>query len=379
MKFLKTLGVLSLIFQLFNPASIKATEEISYDQAMALGFDKIKQLDDYKIEFEMMNLDTNLPLYEGVIHGKQSTGDWELEVSFFENIGTEEEPELKTFPFHLRSYHHFYLTYTKQIEQLREWDELNLLSWPQNIELPLLPREDKWVKVSMNPYRDETMAANGLEKWLLIPDTERLHEISGEWVDYHQGTYQVSMERIEIPTNLFQSDGGVQLSSSLLIDFFNDETLKKVVALVDHDFNVQTSKQGVHLIIESSMNLPKFLEEYAWNNEEIEQIQSSLTDLNLNHQFEIDSRHVTNKLTHVSWQLRPRDDIYEISLTGIAEWFDLNLFDQNNTAKLQSSSLCLKMRLSPNERKIPHWTTFDSISQHELNHLINIPISSHSQ
>lgn len=147
------------------------------------------------------------------------------------------------------------------------------------------------------------MAANGLEKWLLIPDTERLHEISGEWVDYHQGTYQVSMERIEIPTNLFQSGGGVQLSSSLLIDFFNDETLKKVVALVDHDFNVQTSKQGVHLIIESSMNLPKFLEEYAWNNEEIEQIQSSLTDLNLNHQFEIDSRHVTNKLTHVSWQL----------------------------------------------------------------------------
>lgn len=35
---------------------------------MALGFDKIKQLDDYQIEFEMMNLDINLPLYEGVIH-----------------------------------------------------------------------------------------------------------------------------------------------------------------------------------------------------------------------------------------------------------------------------------------------------------------------
>ena len=83
----------------------------SYHQAMSLGLDKIAELENYQIDFEMVYEDSGDPIYAGTVFGNQASGDMALTVDFYENVGSEDEPMMEAYPFEMLAYDHFYLVY----------------------------------------------------------------------------------------------------------------------------------------------------------------------------------------------------------------------------------------------------------------------------
>ena len=77
------------------------------------------------------------------------------------------------------------------------------------------------------------------------------------------------------------------------------------------------------------------------------------------------SDNVTNKLRYVDIIANPRDNTYHVSLEGIAELFELNLFGRES-ADLESSNYRLDIYLEEvADAEVPSFTSLDRMTSKE--------------
>ncbi|MBG9982984.1 hypothetical protein HZY86_07800 [Aerococcaceae bacterium DSM 111020] len=350
--------------------SISANEEApypTYHQVMELGFNKIQQLENFQIDFEMMDVNQERTLYQGTFYGNQDTGNLEMKIDFFENIGTDEEPDFKTHPFHLYAYDHFYLVYNNQIQSLLSLGIADLPLITDETGQLLKENTQTMTAIGSDTLTERHTPMNYLTALLMLPNFEKINEIPAEFIDYHQGQYQVSMERVEIPEGLFQQAGNFKMGYLTQVKFERLNDPERIQMNVLPEFTVQKPQRGVDINLGTSSNINQLLQNYDVPS--TEQDQTSEID-ELDYQFRVNSRDVTEKLTKAEWTLVPSEHYYQVKLTGIAEKVNLNFFD-TNTAKLNSANLQLTMTLKPTDYQIPPVETLDTLSQKELIYFIN--------
>ncbi len=362
--------LLVMVFNvILSPMSVGATESEtpSYHQVMELGFDKIQQLENFQIDFEMKDVNEDSLLYQGTFYGNQKTGDLEMQIDFFENIGTEDEPELKTHPFHLYAYDYFYLVYSNQIQSLLSLGLADSPLIPEETIHQLKENQQAVTAIDSGVLTERNTPMNYLTALLMLPNLDKISEIPAEFIDYQDGRYQVSMERVEIPEGLFQQAGHFKMSYLTQLKFERLNDPERIQMGLVPEFTVQKPQRGVDINLGTTSNINQLMQNYDVPS--TDQEQTSEID-ELNYQFRMNSRDVTEKLTKAEWTLIPRENYYQVKLTGIAEKVNLNFFD-TNTAKLNSANLQLTMTLKPTDHQIPPIETLDIYSQRELIYFIN--------
>lgn len=336
----------------------------SYHQAMSLGLDKIAELENYQIDFEMVYEDSGDPIYAGTVFGNQASGDMALAVDFYENVGSEDEPMMEAYPFEMLAYDHFYLVYTNQIE----W--LNSLGFS---DLPLVTPEatgfleekvEFWTPVESSLLAQRNEPVNMLKSFLMLPDSNQIDDIAAEFISYEDGVYDVSMERLEIPVGLFQEAGSFELDFAIDLSF--RELIEEQTFAVDmsQNFSYQRPSRGVMIDLGTSSNIQQLIRELSEPEIPLEgELPPEPQDFN--HQFTVRSRDVTEKLTKADWELIPSEDYYHVELTGIAERVNINVFG-TNTSKLNAANVRLSMTLTPTDFVLPEVGTLDTVNQREL-------------
>lgn len=351
-------------------SSQEVVEEQSYHQAMTLGFDKITELENFQLDFEMVYTDTGIPVYSGIVYGNQETGDIELQVDFYDNLGSDEEPVIETYPFHLYAYEHFYLVYTNQIEWLNHLGLSDIpLVTPETIEF-LESNEETVTPIESAQLAQHNEPVNTLKSFLMLPDPNQIDEIATEFISYEDGVYEASMERLEIPVGLFQEAGSFELD--YLIDLKLRELIEEQTFAVDigHNFSYNRPSRGVLIDVGTISNIQQIIAGLREPDLPMEgEAPSENEPADLNHQFTIRSRDVTEKLTKAQWELKPSEDYYHVELTGIAERININVFGAR-TSKLNAANVTLEMTLTPTDYDIPAVETLETMNQRELVYML---------
>lgn len=356
--FLAWVLAISLVFFQGQTAGYAAED---YRFALALALDKLQDLDHYALDYKLVNEETGQVIFLGQVVVNEESGDLHFKSQSYEDLGGE-DPGQEPERFDFYSFDNLSLAYISQGPWLDSVDffDQEVFHGAQLAKYPELVNAR--VAISPNYLENISWPSDLLAILALFPNGDRLDQVDPAHLTYSQGWYQLDLERVEIPPGLFSYLPGINLR-------FNLES--QISQRPGEDWRVQlTDWLSYNENISGFYFSRRVQQEVDWRSlnftpgSEVDR-QSFLFD----ERWALDSRDITDKLTQLILTFNPQEKDYRLSLTGIAEFFELNFF-QYNAAKLTSASYRLDIHLVESQEPLPSFRDMEALSQAEYAYLM---------
>lgn len=328
------------------------------DFVKALG--GLEAIDHYQVNYTLTDTHTAETIAQGEFIGNQSDGDLMGKIAYYFPKASP-----KQYDFEFISYRQFDLAYVKTFQFLDSMAFFNQPYFNRNIHKEISDLKDVYVAIESLELNRVNLLRDPFNSLLMLPDLNRLSRIAGDNLYQIDDLYMLSLERIEIPEYLFrhsnnfgfnfQYDMKVQPASE------NETHLAwNVVSEQRFDISEKDNSLNFKATVNSELSdlmLPQTVEGTERNNEKFAR------------QMSLDNHLMLDKLTKVNMVYKESTQTYRISLVGIVEQIEFNLFS-DETAGLETTEYRLDYTVKPLEREIPSLNEIDKITSAEADYFL---------
>lgn len=328
------------------------------DFIKALG--ALEAMEQYQINYSITDSHTDERVAEGEFVGNQLSGDLMGKISYY---FPESAPNQYDFEF--ISYRHFDLAYVKSFELLNSMAFFNQPHFKVDVHEQIAALQDTFITIETTELNRVNMQRDPLSTLLMLPDLNRLTRVPVDKLYQINDLYLLSLERLEIPEYLFR------VSTNFGFDFhLGMEILPAAENERQIDWNVTTEQR---FDVSEKDNSLKFKAA----------VDSELSDLMLaqlpegterdnqkfSRQMSLDNNVMLDKLTKVNMVYNAKTQTYRISLVGIVEQIEFNLFS-DETAGLETTEYRLDYQIKPTEREIPKMDEIEKMTGAEADYIL---------
>ncbi len=328
------------------------------DFIKALG--ALEAMEQYQINYSITDSHTDERVAEGEFVGNQLSGDLMGKISYY---FPESAPNQYDFEF--ISYRHFDLAYVKSFELLNSMAFFNQPHFKVDVHEQIAALQDTFIAIETTELNRVNLQRDPLSTLLMLPDLNRLTRVPVDNLYQINDLYLLSLERLEIPEYLFR------VSTNFGFDFhLGMEILPAAENERQIDWNVTTEQR---FDVSEKDNSLKFKAA----------VDSELSDLMLaqlpegterdnqkfSRQMSLDNNVMLDKLTKVNMVYNAKTQTYRISLVGIVEQIEFNLFS-DETAGLETTEYRLDYQIKPTEREIPKMDEIEKMTGAEADYIL---------
>lgn len=353
----------------FNQIILVNAESAQPDvrQAFALAMENFGQFNQYEMTFKIENKDTNQMLLKGRLLHHVEEGNLFLDMSVYDyQSETEDEDSQsvqKVHPFRMLAYGNQQLIYLNQMEWLNSLGIFDLAPIRSSLQSEVSRYQRHWVAVN----QPQPIDASESQPLFPLIENQTILDMQPEDVSYHNGAYHFNLERIDIPRNILNEWGNIQLNyiPKVTLDMNLDET--GWLLNTEQDFSIDQHRSDIVVNLGARFDVVDFF------NPSTSSIDESIFDeqiTDLNREFTFSTEDVTQKMTDINYYMHPGNQHLSVEINGIAERIALNIlgYQQN---QLLSSNYQLSIDIRPSTESIPPMTNIPRLTSAEFNYLLN--------
>ena len=332
-----------------------------YRQAFGLALEKLTRMDTFKLTYRLRDVDHQQTLLEGEVRKGE---DLALQLNFYSYASPEEVQPSQVHPFNVYAYDQFRLIYTNQLAWFNSLGLIDQNYLLNDQEKAVFRNLDQTLIQVDGQVGDQGLNLDRLVAALcLFPDPDLIKNIRVEDLQYDGGTYQYHGQLTEIPEGLFRKAASFQLKNQLDLQVLQDSASQDWQVSLQPSMTVARQESGLNIMVASQGKLSDLPSVAESGDSSSTLPQTHLIDFQEDQALRSDN--VTNKLRYVDIIANPRDNTYHVSLEGIAELFELNLFGRES-ADLESSNYRLDIYLEEvADAEVPSFTSLDLMTSKE--------------
>lgn len=333
-------------------------EQRTNDFIKALG--ALEAMEQYQINYSITDTHTDERVAEGEFIGNQLSGDLMGKISYY---FPESAPNQYDFEF--ISYRHFDLAYVKSFELLDSMAFFNQPHFKVDVHEQIADLHDVFVAIESTELNRVNLQRDPFKTLLMLPDLNRLSRVPVDNLYQINDLYLLSLERLEIPEYLFR------LSTNFGFDFHLGMEILPVAeneSLID--WNVTSEQRFDVSEKDNSLNF-KAAVDSELSDLMLPQLPEGTERVNQKfaRQMSLDNNVMLDKLTKVSMVYNAKTQTYRISLVGIVEQIEFNLFS-DETAGLETTEYRLDYQIKPVEREIPRLDEIEKMTGAEADYIL---------
>lgn len=408
-------GLVSLLAcgSLWTPSEklfVRSMEDESYQESILeshLAYEDIDQslqdiqnLTAYDMHIELTDLDQNIPVAAGTIQVDNERGDAFFDMKFYEvneesaqhtsEAAQAEETtqndalrqSLSVYPLRVLTYSGFELAYINQVELL---NTEGLGPIDEDIQKELSSYNHYYTPIERSELERLKFDTSVNEALQFLPNADVIRSIDPEFIKETDQAYTIDVERVEIPTNLFEQLKGFLMHVDL------DMSIKPIDSLyrpwdvhIDQRFTVETNRddftieRGVKsdlsaLVEEAGVQVDSQSSESSMGDESDEDTDESVSFEETTAEIpskassnqKLRTEDMTGKLTKASLQFHKHQASYVATLEGIGESINFDFFNHSSNQPLKSTRYRLKISIQPSEQRIPDYQSIPRMTNQE--------------
>lgn len=328
------------------------------DFVKALG--NLETLEHYQIHYKLTDTQTDETVAEGQFAGNQSDGDLMGRLAYYFPDASPQQ-----YDYEFISYRHFDLAYVKTFELLDSMAFFNQPYFNLEVHEKIADLKDKFVAIESSELNRVNLQRDPFKTLLMLPDLNRLSRISADRLYQVNDLYLLSLERLEIPEYLFRHSNNFGFDFHLGMDILPaDDTDTHINWNVNSEqrFEISERDNSLNFKVAVDSDLSDFMLPQA--PEGVER-----TNEDFSRQMSLDNDVMLDKLTKVNMVYNSATQSYRISLVGIVEQIEFNLFS-DEAAGLETTEYRLDYTLKPIETEIPRLDELDKMTASEADYLL---------
>lgn len=336
-------------------------------QAFALAMENFGQFNQYEMIFKIENKDTNQTLLKGRLLHHVEEGNLLLDMSIYDyQSETENEDRQilqKVHPFRMLSYGNQKLVYLNQMEWLNSLGIFDLAPIRSSLQSEVSRYQRHWVAVN----QFQPIEVSEWQQLFPLIENQTILEMKPDDVIYQNGAYHFNLERIDIPRNILNLWGNIQLNymPKVTLDINQDKT--GWLLNTEQDFSIDQHRSDIVINLGATFDAVDFFNPLTSSMNK-SMLDEKITDLN--REFTFSTGDVTQKMTEINYYLHPGNQHLSVEINGIAERIALNILgDQQN--QLLSANYQLSVDIRPSNESIPPMTSISRLTSAEFNYLVN--------
>lgn len=335
----------------------QAEQQIN-DFVKALG--ELENLNYYQISYTLTDVPKNEVISKGKLVGNQEEGDLLGTLSYF-----FPEASPSQYDFEFISYRHFDLAYVKMFKLLNSMAFFNQPYFGKDVHRQAEELTDMFVSIDSSELNRINLSRDPYQFLVLLPDLNRLSRISADKLYKINDMYLLSLERLEIPEYLFRTSNnfgmafqlGMEIDSSGENDAYTDWQVS-----TDHRFELTDKGNSLNFGVTVNSEITDLLLPQA--PEGVERYVENFSKV-----LNMDSNVMLDKLTKVNIVYNPTTQTYRVSLVGIVENIEFNLFS-HEAAGLETTEYRLDYEIKPIIHKIPQLDEINKLTAAEADYLL---------
>ncbi|UUX33815.1 hypothetical protein [Fundicoccus culcitae] len=322
---------------------------------------KLNQLDNYRIDYMLTNNRNNKRMTHLVLYGDEEE-NIEATFNFYNDNFYPNSYQLQ-----LLGFNNFELAYINQFGFLDSLAFFNKPHFPFDFDESLTEYQDYMLEVEV--INRNNLDSPLLEQLLLLPDFDKLSQVSPSMVHRIDDYYILNLERLEIPDLLMRGHDllNQKINSSITVNNNSSNSqLYDVVLSNSLDLSVQNRGLDFELNYETQLSddlLPSYYypEEYNSVNR-------------VNTELYVKTSDIIDKITNVRITYNERTQRFHITLLGITENFNLNLFT-SDSANFRSYEFQIDYIIQPSDYQLAELDDFQRMSEKEFNFILTNKIN----
>lgn len=317
---------------------------------------KLSQLEHYRIDYMLMNNRNNKRMTHIIWYG-DAEENVEATFNFYNSNFYPDHYQLN-----LLGYNNFELAYTDQFAFLDSMAFFDKPHFSFDFDKHINPYLDYYLEI--DTINRNNLSEPLLEQLLLLPDLERLLQISPAKVHRIKDNYFISLERLEIPDLLMRRNDLLRqvITSSISM---NPSTVDPDVFEVNltNSIDLNVHNRGLDFELNYQSILADELLPNYYNAEEYNAINR------VNSELYVKTSDIIDKITNVRIAYNDTTGRFHITLLGITENFQLNLFT-SNTANFKSYEFQIDFSIQPTDKEIVKLDDIQRMSEKEFNYIL---------
>lgn len=340
---------------------------------MEAGLAEIANLLRYRVEYRLTDLLHHRYALEGQLKVDQERAQMEADLRIYRYV----EDDRETYRVRLASFQggaRVYFQAFRWYDSLGLWTDLLgstgrqelLNSYGETwVRLPLLDTED-----------DQPLLESGpdlMRSLVLWPDLEVIETLASDTSPV--GVFQLlSLERIEIPPNLFTDSMTGRFSLGSLVEQTTEAEQggTQTLSRLHLDLAGQYRKDSRYF------DLALRLDQAGGQNALATSVPSLVAKEDESIELNLSTRYVLDKLTRVMMAVDPVAQTYSLELTGLADLIEWNIF-KADPADFKTIPYKLAIRISPLDQSLPHRAELSRMNLKQFNQTVNQCLSSEGQ
>lgn len=335
----------------------QAEQQIN-DFVKALG--ELENLNYYQISYTLTDVPKNEVISKGKLVGNQEEGDLLGTLSYF-----FPEASPSQYDFEFISYRHFDLAYVKMFKLLNSMAFFNQPYFAVDVHQQVEELTDTFVSIDSSELNRINLSRDPYQSLVLLPDLNRLSRISADKLYKINDMYLLSLERLEIPEYLFRTSNnfGMAFQLGMEIDSSGEnEAYADWQVSTDHRFELTDKGNSLNFGVTVNSEITDLLLPQA--PEGVERYVENFSKV-----LNMDSNVMLDKLTKVNIVYNPTTQTYRVSLVGIVENIEFNLFS-HEAAGLETTEYRLDYEIKPIIHKIPQLDEINKLTAAEADYLL---------
>lgn len=363
LKYLTLMGVVSSL--ILSPISSAQTteepnlfksettaEEPSKLETLTQQLQALKEVPSFKIQLKLVNQRSNEMTVNVTVLGNTETGNAIIDYDFYDRCSNPNHYHVRFY-----AYDNFKYAYVTTLDWLNSIDYFSQPYFKRDDALVMKSIESPVVELDQSQLVGFDQLTNLNDAFLLLPNFNKLMQVPEHQLYYINPIYTLSLERTAIPEVIFSDTKNVNLK------FITDVNIneKEASAMQKLELSAQPSGLSFQALVNQQVDRTRLATIDGVD------INRNLPDMVKD--LGVATMMVTKKLTDFDIAYNERTRLYTLSLAGVTENFNLNIFE-DKTASFKSYEFKTVYSFEPYEWEMPDLLALQSISQKELTYLM---------
>ena len=331
--------------------------QLSKPEQLQAALDAMNDLKTYQVRYGFTYIKDRAYTAQVQAVGDRSRGIAKIQLTYYGDKGEGLKYQLDLMTYDNLS--HVYIKQSQLLASMTFFPELSLT--PEQLKA-LEAYDDYYIELSKEQLKQVGLDQEAFQLLFLEPNREKLSQLPETKIHEFKGTVMTSAELTEIPEFLFDQTRNLHLDYRLKMEW---EAGDKGPSLKLNP-HLDLVGKGVGLDLQGEVSAKIRKGEFGLNR--IADIATGKVDFLK--AMQLKTSPVLQKLKRFSLRVNPKEHSYRMSLLGVVEDTNLNLFS-SNPAYTRSYDYVVDYELTPSQEHLPDITELKRLSAQEYQSLLN--------
>ena len=331
--------------------------QLSKPEQLQAALDAMHDLKTYQVRYGFTYIKDRAYTAQVQAVGDRSRGIAKIQLTYYGDKGEGLKYQLDLMTYDNLS--HVYIKQSQLLASMTFFPELSLT--PEQLKA-LEAYDDYYIELSKEQLKQVGLDQEAFQLLFLEPNRKKLSQLPEAKIHEFKGTVMTSAELTEIPEFLFDQTRNLHLDYRLKMEW---EAGDKGPSLKLNP-HLDLVGKGVGLDLQGEVSAKIRKGEFGLNR--IADIATGKVDFLK--AMQLKTSPVLQKLKRFSLRVNPKEHSYRMSLLGVVEDTNLNLFS-SNPAYTRSYDYVVDYELTPSQEHLPDITELKRLSAQEYQSLLN--------